>query len=1339
MEVPAALLLQALRRQQQQQQQQQQHRPPPSSASSASPPPAPARSLPSVPPGQPKRKGISSVQNLAKKPKTAPKRDRADEDFMVAMAMSRSLLEKDKAAAKLRTKERKGRLKPPASPPLLLLQNAREMHRDMEERVGQLLSEAAEFPSTPRLPPSHLLERERFRRAAGQPAFPEGPRGSLWEFSSLTGLCLPGNFTATSLALPAPSRLPGTQESEGMLLGASPFQSRDDRAPPGSVARSQQEVSAASQRDVQVLQDLVELAGEGLTLTQWGQEVRQLEEPGQEEEMASTFQTDGFSPGESMLSQRSRPRTPLLDSLAGAFRGMINNPHLSDLQFQVDSGEILYAHMFVLYARCPLLMEAVDCEGFMVSEEGVAWTRRMVLNAVPREAMCVFLSYLYAADSSIPAQVLSDVGALATRFGLTELVAACEGGQPGLKASGKEREGDGGSGDGREKILEELLESMWMEEDHEAQPGGACPAEEAGSNNMSDQDLEEIYQFAATQTRLAQGPTTEGNRPGRGGTNSPQGEKTSLGGEEEGAELTPRSLLASGREVGQGEPLGLGLQQGAEGGRGPFLASGEPSQKEEEEEEECLLVGEGCSRPCPQGPGDPVELSPGTAGRGSPGAQSPSLQQEWAALSPRVGARERPGPAVPAQGPAPSPSPPPGAACARDPPGASPPCSAASLLPTLARRCSSPRSRSCQERPGKELPSRGPEQPPGGQPEGLPRGAGSPTGVVVVVLDSEEEEEEESEGEGRGKRPGSGSSLGSPVGPCWVPEHPSKWKASPGANSSVGPGSPLHLLSPKERAQEPREVFVVTGGSLGKRQAVWGLSSDEEDTSLDEGLMLVPDTPGPSQTRSAGGGSNSGPEEPWRPPGQAGPPAARSPSLPLEPPAREDAPQAFLRSCGPGSRCRLASPGATEEAEATVVILEDSEEEETEEVPVAAALFPGKVSSLPTEPTGAASAGKGLGMLSPAWSCRPRLEWNQAESSEDEGPGWLSRDSDSSDILPLAQRVPSPPAGTPPRPLDPASQAREAPGRTGPQTPMPSYSTMVTPELKKELRRLVVQKTGANGPEGGGGSLCGLVVQGPVLACLPAAVISPCCPRFGVRALPKQQMVLKLREIFQFTHQPLGAEVDETAASCAAGTLPHKRAKALVPSTLPKQATGSVQPSHLSAGGNLFGLGSWEDPSPGGKARPGRCSVQDGSAAPSFSAAACPLGSSTQISNAPHAAPQRPAPSSLAWGSEAPVASQSSSSVVFEAQRIPASQALGLETDKLEALQHYIHSTPALCRQLLLYQPIELAGLQAELKEKGIRVSLRRLLDFLDTHCITFTTAEARREKRTPRKGRRRC
>lgn len=46
--------------------------------------------------------------------------------------------------------------------------------------------------------------------------------------------------------------------------------------------------------------------------------------------------------------------------LVADFSAMVNNPHLSDVQFQMDNGEVLYAHKFVLYARCPLLIQYVS-------------------------------------------------------------------------------------------------------------------------------------------------------------------------------------------------------------------------------------------------------------------------------------------------------------------------------------------------------------------------------------------------------------------------------------------------------------------------------------------------------------------------------------------------------------------------------------------------------------------------------------------------------------------------------------------------------------------------------------------------------------------------------------------------------------------------------------------------------------------------------------------------------------------------------------------------------------------------------------------------------------------
>lgn len=78
---------------------------------------------------------------------------------------------------------------------------------------------------------------------------------------------------------------------------------------------------------------------------------------------------------------------------------------------------------------------------------------------------------------------------------------------------------------------------------------------------------------------------------------------------------------------------------------------------------------------------------------------------------------------------------------------------------------------------------------------------------------------------------------------------------------------------------------------------------------------------------------------------------------------------------------------------------------------------------------------------------------------------------------------------------------------------------------------------------------------------------------------------------------------------------------------------------------------------------------------------------------------------------------------------VSASQAAVQEVATEEAVRRYIRSTPALYRKVLLYQPFELAELQAELRQQGIRMATGKLLDFLDAHCITFTTAAARKEK----------
>lgn len=189
-----------------------------------------------------------------------------------------------------------------------------------------------------------------------------------------------------------------------------------------------------------------------------------------------------------------------------------------------------------------------------MAEGGGAKTRRVLLSDTSGEAAAAFLSYLYTAEHFIPQHILSEVAALALRsvcccslgpfwltagagiphlllwpdreagveeeegeerkvftcvcllyrFGVAELAGLCTAhswsGQPAVGAPGQE-------GEGRVERFEELLKSMWVEEDEE--DGALLPEELASDHMMDEEELEEIYEFASTQRK------TEGERHGR--------------------------------------------------------------------------------------------------------------------------------------------------------------------------------------------------------------------------------------------------------------------------------------------------------------------------------------------------------------------------------------------------------------------------------------------------------------------------------------------------------------------------------------------------------------------------------------------------------------------------------------------------------------------------------------------------------------------------------------------------------------------------------------------------------------------------------------------------------
>lgn len=90
-----------------------------------------------------------------------------------------------------------------------------------------------------------------------------------------------------------------------------------------------------------------------------------------------------------------------------------------------------------------------------------------------------------------------------------------------------------------------------------------------------------------------------------------------------------------------------------------------------------------------------------------------------------------------------------------------------------------------------------------------------------------------------------------------------------------------------------------------------------------------------------------------------------------------------------------------------------------------------------------------------------------------------------------------------------------------------------------------------------------------------------------------------------------------------------------------------------------------------------------------------------------------------------------------DGEGITASQAVVREKDKLLAVRRFILSDPKLYGRVLQYQPLPLAELQASLKAAGIRLGAAKLLDFLDSQCITFSTAKQGQNTFSRRKQRR--
>ncbi len=89
-----------------------------------------------------------------------------------------------------------------------------------------------------------------------------------------------------------------------------------------------------------------------------------------------------------------------------------------------------------------------------------------------------------------------------------------------------------------------------------------------------------------------------------------------------------------------------------------------------------------------------------------------------------------------------------------------------------------------------------------------------------------------------------------------------------------------------------------------------------------------------------------------------------------------------------------------------------------------------------------------------------------------------------------------------------------------------------------------------------------------------------------------------------------------------------------------------------------------------------------------------------------------------------------------DSEGITASQAVVCEKDKILAVRQFILSDPKLYARVLQYQPLSLAELRSSLKAAGIRLGAAKLIEFLDSQCITFSTAKQGQNASSRRKRR---
>lgn len=499
--------------------------------------------------------GATMRDGVPVKKRTRKKAQKLDEDTMMALALSRSLIEQEMekeremgeereilaqlssppataapvlqwrpGAGKGRGKRRKGAS--PVHPPLLLIQDPQTALNHLQERVSSLLLRSRPpSPPTPTLSPS---------------ALPLHPHAPLWDKSALHGggpdmlsefytselsnfiqpWVAPEREKVKSLEV-TPVKKPPAVTTEADLVQEKP----SDQSPAQHRTTCPLTPCSSGTPGTQALQDLMELAEEGMTLTQYGYtKFTAAGDKSDKDDATNELPSSGFVQ-ETNDNKTPKAASVYVSKLSSDLSSMVNNPQLSDVQLQVDSGDVFFTHSFMLYTRCPLLSNMVHDSGFGVQEEGMPVAQRVLLGDVLGEAVLALLQYLYTAHCPLTHTLAPHIQELADRFGLAELQQLCE------EYSGSTEENPRGEskmfpvpephlGDQEDKNLAEsnfleLLQSMWQHGDSEEEDDFKETGREERSmeeerergdgekeDQVDEEELDEIYEFAATQRKM---------------------------------------------------------------------------------------------------------------------------------------------------------------------------------------------------------------------------------------------------------------------------------------------------------------------------------------------------------------------------------------------------------------------------------------------------------------------------------------------------------------------------------------------------------------------------------------------------------------------------------------------------------------------------------------------------------------------------------------------------------------------------------------------------------------------------------------------------------------------